>query len=179
MSMSDRSATSPDILQAMPDLDSMHLSDYSAMMSLLRPISLKLDDVIPRVQRLEAILPRMESLDNVGPEIQQLRLDNELLLQHTGTIMVHTAPKSKSNCVFCSVEENRDPHYSSRCCKFADPVTRTVQASKLGLCLKCLKPSHGDDCKVACAGCGLGHNQLLCNSKRPHANANNNKRPRN
>ncbi|KIH45386.1 hypothetical protein ANCDUO_24573 [Ancylostoma duodenale] len=177
MSMSDRSATSPDILQAMQDLDFMHLPDYSTMMSMLRQISLKLDDIIPRVQRLEAILPRMESLDNVGPELQQLRLDNELLLQHTGTIMAHTAPKS--NCVFCSVEENRDSHYSSRCCKFADSVTRTVQASKLGLCLKCLKPSHGDDCKVACAGCGLGHNQLLCISKRPHANANNNKRPRN
>ncbi|EYC13782.1 hypothetical protein Y032_0042g525 [Ancylostoma ceylanicum] len=35
------------------------------------------------------------------------------------------------------------------------PVVRTVQAGKLGLCLKCLKPSYGDDCRVACFGCGL------------------------
>ncbi|RCN49950.1 hypothetical protein ANCCAN_03986 [Ancylostoma caninum] len=117
----------------------------------------------------------MDYLDDVSAQLEQLRLDNELFLQHAGKIMAHTA--RKSNCVFCPVKENRDSHYSSRCFKYADPVSGTVQATKLGLCLKCLKPSHGDDCKVACVGYGLDHNLLLCNSKRPHVT--NNKRPRN
>ncbi|RCN49100.1 hypothetical protein ANCCAN_04845 [Ancylostoma caninum] len=107
----------------------------------------------------------MDCLDDVSPQLEQLLLDNEPLSQHTMKLMAHT---EKSNCVFCSVEKNRDSHYSSRCCKFADLVYRTVQASNLPLYLKCLKPSHGDDCKVICVGCGLSHNQLLCNSKRPY-----------
>ncbi|RCN37454.1 hypothetical protein ANCCAN_16661 [Ancylostoma caninum] len=138
----------------MQDLDSMHLPDYSSLMTALQQLSSKIDSILPLLERLE--------------------LDNELLLERTGKIMALTAPKS--NCVFCPVEENRDSHYSSRCCKYADPVSRTVQDGKLGLCLKCLKSSHGDDCRVACVGCGLGHNQLLCNSKRPHFAS---KRPRN
>ncbi|EYC18982.1 hypothetical protein Y032_0026g1495 [Ancylostoma ceylanicum] len=115
-------------------------------MSALQQISSKIDSFLPRLERLE--------------------LDNELLLERTGKIMAHTAPKS--NCVLCPLEENRDSHYSNRCCKYVDPASTTVQPGKLGSCLKCLKPSHRDDCKVACVACGLGHNQLLCNLRRPH-----------
>ncbi|KIH62282.1 hypothetical protein ANCDUO_07437 [Ancylostoma duodenale] len=87
-------SNSSDLLQAMEDLD---MPDQSAVISLLRQISSKLDDIFPRLERLE--------------------LDNQLLLERTGLIVTHTAPKS--NCVFCSVEENKDSHYSSRCCTFA------------------------------------------------------------
>ncbi|KIH63990.1 hypothetical protein ANCDUO_05703 [Ancylostoma duodenale] len=145
------------------DITNMSLSNSSDLLQAMEDLDM------PEQSTVISLLRQISS------RLERLELDNELLLERTGLTVTRTAPKS--NCVFCSVEENKDSHYSSRCCTFADPVFRTVQASKLGLCLKCLKPSHGeDDCKVVCGGCGLGHNQLLCHSKRPYFP---NKRPRN
>lgn len=92
------------------------------------------------------------------------------------TVLERSAPTSA--CAFCSVEENRDAHFTGRCTRFPDSVSRTAQASRLLLCLRCLKPSHQDDCGVKCGGCGLDHNSLLCTQRRAF-NGNPMKRPRN
>ncbi|KAK6735627.1 hypothetical protein RB195_018689 [Necator americanus] len=81
------------------------------------------------------------------------------------TLLERTAPKS--SCLFCTVDENRDNHHSERCPRFPDPISKTAQATKLNLCLLCLKAAHEDTCGVKCGSCGLGHNFLLCSSKRP------------
>ncbi|VDP17989.1 unnamed protein product [Heligmosomoides polygyrus] len=53
------------------------------------------------------------------------------------TVLERSAPTSA--CAFCSVEENRDVHFTGRC----------------------LKPSHQDDCVVKCGGCGLDPHPLI------------------
>ncbi|VDP15459.1 unnamed protein product [Heligmosomoides polygyrus] len=83
-----------------------------------------------------------------------------------------------SACVFCSVEENRDRHFTGRCTRFPDSVSRTAQTWQLLLCLRCLKPSYQDDCGVKCGGCGLDHKSLLC-TQRWACNGNPMKRPHN
>ncbi|VDP22757.1 unnamed protein product [Heligmosomoides polygyrus] len=120
---------------------------------------------------LKAVKELNKSVQLISSRLQYLQTAMDTVMERTEVVLTRTAPKS--NCIFCTVEENRDSHYSGRCMKYADPVSRTVQASKLNLCLKCLKPSHGDDCQVKCASCGLGHNQLLCHQGRPQV-----KRPR-
>ncbi|WKY05572.1 hypothetical protein Q1695_006069 [Nippostrongylus brasiliensis] len=95
---------------------------------------------------LHAITPMLEALDN-----------------KLNIILERTAPKS--SCVLCTVEENRDNQWTRRCTRYADPVARTAQASRLHLCLACLKPEHEDVCGVNCGVCGLGHNTLLCTGK--------------
>ncbi|CAJ0605089.1 unnamed protein product [Cylicocyclus nassatus] len=83
------------------------------------------------------------------------------IIHHQLTIMVErTTPRS--NCMFCTVEDNKDQHPTGRCCKFPDAVSRAVQASALGLCERCLQPKHHEDCGVTCPICGRLHNVLLC-----------------
>ncbi|EYC44581.1 hypothetical protein Y032_0457g1818 [Ancylostoma ceylanicum] len=77
--------------------------------------------------------------------------------------------KPRSPCIFCPLPENKDGHNTTRCSRFADPVAKSVQATKLGLCERCLKPTHGDDCGVQCARCGRPHNVLLCAERQPVA----------
>ncbi|KAK6762173.1 hypothetical protein RB195_023040 [Necator americanus] len=81
------------------------------------------------------------------------------------TLLERTAPKS--SCLLCTVDENRDNHHSGRCPQFPDPISKTTQATKLNLYLLCLKTAHEDICGVKCGSCCLGHNFLLCSSKRP------------
>ncbi|KAK5971545.1 hypothetical protein GCK32_018833 [Trichostrongylus colubriformis] len=154
--MFNRSVSSPDLQQAMEDLDNVLLSDDSTSMASLTNA----------LQLLSA------SIQQIVPRLEYLQTTNDILMERTSVLLARTAPKS--NCTLCAVEENRDSHFSGRCQKYADPVSRTIQASKLNLCLRCLKPSHGDDCMVTCGGCGLGHNQLLCHKGRPAMS----KRPR-
>ncbi|VDP57835.1 unnamed protein product [Heligmosomoides polygyrus] len=68
----------------------------------------------------------------------------------------------RSSCAFCTFEENRDSHHTARCTRYPDTVSRTVQASRLQLFLRCLKEAHADDCDVKCGSFGLDHNALLC-----------------
>ncbi|KAK6747698.1 hypothetical protein RB195_000722 [Necator americanus] len=42
-----------------------------------------------------------------------------------------------------------------------------VQATKIGLCLRCLKMAHGDGREVKCGNRGLGHKFLLCHNRSP------------
>ncbi|EYC40107.1 hypothetical protein Y032_0629g849 [Ancylostoma ceylanicum] len=153
--MSDRSLTSPDLRQAMDELDNVCLDAADQQTVLLQRILSQLTTLNFRMERLES--------------------DSRALTSNTDLLVERSAPKS--NCVFCSVEDNRDNHFSGRCSRFSDPVARTAQAMVLRLCLKCLKPEHGaEDCRMRCGGCGRDHNQLLCSSKpRPQAAA---KRPR-
>ncbi|VDL68139.1 unnamed protein product, partial [Nippostrongylus brasiliensis] len=64
---------------------------------------------------LHAITPKLEALD-----------------AKLNIILGRTAPKS--SCVLCTVEENRNNHWTRRCTRYADPVARTAQASRLHLC---------------------------------------------
>ncbi|EYC11167.1 hypothetical protein Y032_1465g3885 [Ancylostoma ceylanicum] len=145
MSSPDRFVSSPDLRRAMEDLDMVPLEDHHSVASLLQQVLNKLDTILPRLHRLES--------------------SSELLIERTDAILAKNKPKSI--CVFCSSEENKDGHHSTRCTKFPDPVSRTVKATKLNLCLRCLIPEHGGDCKVTCSSCGLAHNYLLCHQKRP------------
>ncbi|WKX91629.1 hypothetical protein Q1695_010004 [Nippostrongylus brasiliensis] len=80
-------------------------------------------------------------------------------------ILKRTAPKP--SCVLCTVEENRDDHWTRRGTRYADPAAKTAQASRLNLCLACPKPENEDACGVNCGVCGLDHNTLLCTGSRP------------
>ncbi|RCN42697.1 hypothetical protein ANCCAN_11337 [Ancylostoma caninum] len=81
-------------------------------------------------------------LHHLLPRLDVLEENNRMLR----TLLERTAPKS--NCMFCPVESNRDSHHSSRCPRYPDPVAKASQATKLGLCLRCLKAAHEDDCVV-------------------------------
>lgn len=75
--------------------------------------------------------------------------------------------KPRSPCIFCPLPENRDGHTTTRCNRYPDPVAKSVQATRLGLCERCLKPLHGDeDCGVQCSSCGRPHNVLLCANRQ-------------
>ncbi|PIO59175.1 hypothetical protein TELCIR_19370 [Teladorsagia circumcincta] len=87
---------------------------------------------------LHNILPRLEAIDAALSKLGAI----EAACQ---TNMERTTPKS--TCSFCTLDENRDSHYTSRCSRYPDPVSRTAQAAKLQLCLKCLKPGHEDACE--------------------------------
>ena len=76
---------------------------------------------------------------------------------------------ARSNCAFCTFEDNRDQHQTGRCCRYADPVARATQASAMRLCEKCLQPKHSEDCGLSCQICGRGHNVLLCPSRGGHS----------
>ncbi|KIH50811.1 hypothetical protein ANCDUO_19107 [Ancylostoma duodenale] len=77
--------------------------------------------------------------------------------------------KPRSPCIFCPLPENKDGHNTARCSRFADPVAKSVQATKLGLCERCLKPTHEEDCGVQCARCGRPHNVLPCADRQSMA----------
>ncbi|KAK6742034.1 hypothetical protein RB195_009728 [Necator americanus] len=115
----------------------------------------------------DAMLSALDDLDrcDIATLLHHLlpRLDS--LEKACQTLLERTAPKS--SCLFCTVDENRDNHHSGRCPRFPDPISKTAQATKLNLCLLCLKAAHEDTCGVKCGSCGLGHNFLLCSSKRP------------
>ncbi|KAK6061260.1 hypothetical protein COOONC_01076 [Cooperia oncophora] len=100
--------------------------------------------------KLDAV---MEAL-NRQTETMSNKLD--LLLERT---------KPKSSCVFCTFEDNKDNHPTGRCYRFADPVSRAVQASHLHLCNRCLQPRHCEDCGITCSFCSGNHNVLLCPAK--------------
>uniref|UniRef100_A0A7I4Y0Y8 40S ribosomal protein S12 n=1 Tax=Haemonchus contortus TaxID=6289 RepID=A0A7I4Y0Y8_HAECO len=77
-------------------------------------------------------------------------------------LLERTAPKSSR--VFCTVEDNKDNHFTARCSKFPDSVSRTAQASKLHLCVKCLKPEHDLECGMKC-GNAPAEGLMLSSSK--------------
>ncbi|KAK6764974.1 hypothetical protein RB195_025056 [Necator americanus] len=85
---------------------------------------------------LHHLLPRLDSLEKACQ-----------------TLLERTAPKS--SCLFCTVYENRDNHHSGRCPRFPDPSSKTAQATKLNLCLLCLKAAHEDTCGVKCGSVAL------------------------
>ncbi|RCN24206.1 hypothetical protein ANCCAN_30103 [Ancylostoma caninum] len=76
------------------------------------------------------------------------------------TLLKRTEPKS--NCAFCTYNDNKDSHPTGRCCRFPDAVSRAVQAASLNLCQKCLQQRH---CGISCTFCGRDHNVLLCPNK--------------
>ncbi|VDP19773.1 unnamed protein product [Heligmosomoides polygyrus] len=119
---SDRSITTPELNEAMELL----ASDDAAISAVLK-----------------AVKELNKSVQLISSRLHYLQTAMDTVLDRTDVVLTRTAPKS--NCIFCTVEENRDSHHS--CMKYADLVSRTVQALRLNLCLKCLKPSHGGDCQ--------------------------------
>ncbi|KIH62798.1 hypothetical protein ANCDUO_06916 [Ancylostoma duodenale] len=120
-SMSDRSVTSPDLREAMDELDNVCLNAADQQTVLL--------------QRILSQLATMSSkMTTMNFRLERLEHDNRALTGNTNLLVERSAPKS--NCVFCSIEDNRDNHFSGRCSRYFDPVTRTAQAMVLGLCLE-------------------------------------------
>ncbi|KIH53330.1 hypothetical protein ANCDUO_16546 [Ancylostoma duodenale] len=117
----------------------------------------------PVIQALQAIDDKMASLFNVFATLnaRQDRLEAAINL-----ITERSAPVP--SCLFCPVAENLDSHQSGRCTRFPDTVSRAVQASRLGLCERCLKTGHEEDCGVTCQFCRLPHNTLLCPTRSLH-----------
>ncbi|VDO86374.1 unnamed protein product [Heligmosomoides polygyrus] len=93
--------------------------------------------ILPIIRVLSVLIDKLDSLHNMVA-CSTGRLDRiEAALQ---VLRDRTLPKSP--CIFCTIAENPDSHHSGRCPRFPDPVSRAVQASKMGLCECCLKPAH-------------------------------------
>ncbi|EYB83510.1 hypothetical protein Y032_0334g2845 [Ancylostoma ceylanicum] len=89
--MSDRSVTSPDLREAMDELDNICLDATDQRIVLQQRIPLQLTMMNFWMERLER--------------------DNRTLTGNTDLLEERTAPKS--NCVYCSIEDNRDNHFSN------------------------------------------------------------------
>ncbi|VDL69150.1 unnamed protein product [Nippostrongylus brasiliensis] len=116
----------------------------------------------PILAAFKALEDKIESLFNVVSS-NGGRLDRFEAALHA----IWTSSNPKVVCVLC----NGENHSATRCTAYPDPITRTVQASKLGLCTKCLKAEHPDDCGQACKACRLPHHHALCPGKRVFAGA--------
>ncbi|CAJ0607755.1 unnamed protein product [Cylicocyclus nassatus] len=103
----------------------------------------------PIVQALMAIDTKLDTILNLfaALDARQHRLE------------AANQPRT-SSCVFCP--EGEGSHPSGRCPKYPDPVSRAVQASRLGLCDRCLRKSHDEPCDTSCNHCRKPHNTLLC-----------------
>ncbi|EYC19965.1 hypothetical protein Y032_0023g804 [Ancylostoma ceylanicum] len=123
------------------------MSSSNAMQAALEDldrcdIATLLHHLLPRLDAIDSRLNSIDTrLDGIDTRIDNRHDASDAMLE---TILERTAPKS--NCVFCEVDENRDSHHSGRCSRYPDPVSRTAQATRLGLCLRCLKGLHRDEC---------------------------------
>lgn len=123
------------------------------------------------VKILRALDSKLESLDlkfeSLGAMVNN-RMDHQA--SAFNVLIERSNPRTTSSCVFCGPESPGDGHNSGRCTVYGDAVSRAFQASKIGLCPRCLKAEHGGDCGVCCQNCRLPHNLLLCPSRGRPAN---------
>ncbi|VDO65269.1 unnamed protein product [Heligmosomoides polygyrus] len=122
-------------------------------------LSMQIEPLQNAINKLEKKIEQLGIVHQQGIEMLNFKLQSyervfETLLQRT---------QPKSNCVFCSYEDNKDGHPTGRCCRFPDAVARVVQANVLQLCNKCLQQKHDEDCGFRCAICDQGHN--ICAEK--------------
>ncbi|VDL84881.1 unnamed protein product, partial [Nippostrongylus brasiliensis] len=94
---SDRAISTPELRQAMEDLDNVVLTDDVPALST----------IVSAMQQLSA------TMQLVLPRLQYLQTTSDILMERTSVLLSRSAPRS--NCIFCTVEENRDSHYSGRC----------------------------------------------------------------
>ena len=94
----------------------------------------------PVVQALLAIDDKLERLLNLFANfsIRQDRLE--------ASIISLCERKVSRGCVFCP--DSGESHQSGRCSRFPDSVSRAVQAFRLGLCERCLRAGHDEDCGI-------------------------------
>ncbi|VDL66139.1 unnamed protein product [Nippostrongylus brasiliensis] len=132
-------------------------------------LAIHFDPLMDAVKELKSELSKFicDTNNRLDALHQELASHRTALMGSVDEILLRTAPKS--NCLFCSVEDNKDSHPTGRCCRFPDPVSRAVQASTLRLCNKCLQRIHPDDCGIRCSFCGREHNVLLCPEKATQA----------
>ncbi|VDO23671.1 unnamed protein product [Heligmosomoides polygyrus] len=105
-------------------------------------LSMQIEPLQNAINKLEKKIEQLGMVHQQGIEMLNFKLQSyervfETLLQRT---------QPKSNCVFCSYEDNKDGHPTGRCCRFPDAVARAVQANVLQLCNKCLQQKHDEDC---------------------------------
>ncbi|VDO31475.1 unnamed protein product [Heligmosomoides polygyrus] len=156
-------------------LDELELTDASTspLVHALRTFDSKVESLFNmtatisgRLDRLESSFDsKLESLHNMAATTCG-RLDR--LESALAVLLERSAPRH--NCVFCSPEAQTDGHSSTRCTNYRDAIARAVQASKLGLCCRCLKAEHEGDCGVTCQNCRLPHNLLLCPTRNAAPN---------
>ncbi|VDL79186.1 unnamed protein product [Nippostrongylus brasiliensis] len=115
------------------------------MMSDFRVALAELEDtpsLAPIAAALRSLEDRMESLFNIiasdNSRMDRIDLNNGGRLDRIEMALHNMGENSSSrpSCIFC-----KEDHHSSRCRSYADPIARAVQASKLGLCSRCLKTS--------------------------------------
>ncbi|CAJ0596963.1 unnamed protein product [Cylicocyclus nassatus] len=98
-------------------------------------------------ERMESALAAINGkVDAIIQLMHEQRHQLEVMVERTNL---------RSNCVFCTVADNRDQHPTGRCCKYPDAVARAVQAAALELCERCLQSKHRDECGVTCPACAL------------------------
>ncbi|KAK5976305.1 hypothetical protein GCK32_022882 [Trichostrongylus colubriformis] len=125
-----------------------------------------LDDLEQELQLFE--LERQAAMDAISNTLQGItnRLDTLFAVvaemrDEVHTLLERTTPKS--TCVFCTLAENVDGHFTGRCHRYLDPVSRAMRVSELHLCARCLRPEHGSAiCTVSCNLCRGSHNTVLC-----------------
>ncbi|KAL6738101.1 hypothetical protein Aduo_011687 [Ancylostoma duodenale] len=113
------------------DTEELHTELLKIINSKLDVLNLKVEELTSSTTaRMSHLDSRLKATINALPNFRQL---DEILFQ----LLERTAPKSA--CVFSTIAENADSHPSGRCPRFSGTYARTLQASKLGLCGKCLK----------------------------------------
>ncbi|VDL77233.1 unnamed protein product [Nippostrongylus brasiliensis] len=100
---SERTITTPELHQAMEDLDNAVLTHDTH----------ELSTIVSAMQQLSAMMRVVLS------RLQYLQTTPNIVMERTSVLLSRLIPKS--SCIFCTVEENRDSHYYGRCMKCADP----------------------------------------------------------
>ncbi|VDL78849.1 unnamed protein product [Nippostrongylus brasiliensis] len=153
------------------DADLLHTELLKTLDHKCDHVHLKLDtffaDIHAKIDNIEASLAKFAAVGVFMEEFNALKPALTAFVERT---------TPKSACIFCTLAENLDSHPSGRCPRYPGTYARTFQVSKMGLCGQCLKPEHGEDCKVVCGICRQPHNALLCPAKALHVQKNFKKR---
>uniref|UniRef100_A0A1I7XCV5 Nuclear receptor domain-containing protein n=1 Tax=Heterorhabditis bacteriophora TaxID=37862 RepID=A0A1I7XCV5_HETBA len=123
------------------------------------------------VDDFEAELANLEMEQHVT--MQELLKHTQILHQSMATLSANQQRQESKirnpaiNYAFFATGTNDDKHYTNLCKIFPDPISRTIQATKFGLCENCVKMHNGDiQCRTTCIKCKGRHNTVV-SSKKP------------
>lgn len=124
--------------------------------------------------KTEEILPLLlDVLCKINSKIDSIYgLECSIIAQHHRQdealkILVNRSTPTLS-CVFCSIGENTDMRSSGRCPRFPDSVARAFQASKIGLCQRCIPVIIASNIRCAAWHTTFSHASIVEWSSRPY-----------